>query len=245
MRSQRTIQERLEQQVFCFGGDGGGGGGGSRSSNTDDAYSNQQTGQGSRTTQPGENTRVDSRGNTVNFNTGPATVDNTPNYTKTLPNGVVVTDFSRDFGGQVNLSNQASPLGGGMFGNIPDPGASMPTTPGGMFGNLPDPNVRNPDVLAPVTGTTPINPENFTGQAPLGMNTNFGAFGQQVNEFNRATAPTTPAQALQEAIASGRVNLGGGFYAGRTPSGLGLGFETTFAQGGPVTGGIASLVKRG
>jgi len=244
MRNQRTIQERLEQQVFCFGGDGGGGGGGGSASPDP-------------TRQAGRNTRVDSRGNTVNFNTGPATTgmgtqEQRANYTKTLPNGVQVVDFSQDFGGQVNLSNQASPLGGGMFGlgrgmfgNMPDPGASMPTPPGGMFGNLPDPNVKNPEALAPVTGTTSINPENFVGQAPLGMDTSFGAFGRQVNDFNRATAPTTPAQALQEALASGRVNLGSGFYAGRTPSGLGLGFETTFAQGGPVTGGIASLVKRG
>ena len=216
-----------ETSMYCFGGGGGGGGGGS---NTDNAYSNQQTGQGSRTTQPGENTRIDSRGNVVNFNTTPATVTSTPNYTKTLPNGVVVTDFSRDFAGQVNLSNQGTPLGDAI-------------PPGGMFGNLPNSNVRNPEVLAPVTGTTPFNPENFVGQAPLGMNTSFGAFGQQVNEFNRATTPMTPAQALQEALASGRVQLGGGFYAGNTPSGLGIGIERTFAKGGAVNSGIGSLLR--
>jgi hypothetical protein len=214
-----------ETSMYCFGG-----GGGNDNSTSDSAYSNQQTGQGSKTSQPGENTRIDSRGKVVNFNTTPATVTSTPNYTKTLPNGVVVTDFSRNFGGQVNLSNQGTPLGGAV-------------PPGGMFGNLPNSNVRNPEVLAPVTGTTPINPENFAGQAPLGMDTNFGAFGQQINEFNRATTPTTPAQALQEAISTGRVQLGGGFYAGRTPSGLGLGIERTFAEGGAVNSGIGSLLR--
>jgi hypothetical protein len=68
MRKQRTIQERLEQQVFCFSGDA------EKDSTTDDAYANQQV----RT--PGSNTRRDSRGKWVNFNVGPATLDNTPNY---------------------------------------------------------------------------------------------------------------------------------------------------------------------
>ena len=92
-----------ETSMYCFGGGGGGGGGSKSPSTSDDAYSNQQV------TQPGPNTRTDSRGNTVNFNTQPAEVQSTPNYTKTLPNGVVVTDFSRPFEGQVNLSNQATP----------------------------------------------------------------------------------------------------------------------------------------
>jgi len=96
MRSQRIIQERLEQKVFCFGGDGGDGDGAGG-------------GKDDPTRQAGPNTRTDSLGNTVNFNVGPATVDNTPNFTRTLPNGVVVTDFSRPFQGQVNLSGQATP----------------------------------------------------------------------------------------------------------------------------------------
>ena len=203
-----------ETSMYCFGGGGGGGGGGS---NTDNAYSNQQTGQGSRTTQPGPNTRIDSRGNTVNFNTAPATVTSTPNYTKTLPNGVQVVDFSRPFEGQLNLSSR------------------------GMFQPQSTSTVKNPEVMAPVTGTTPFNPDNFVGQAPLGMNTSIGAFGQQVNQFQQANTPTTPAQALQDALSTGRVQLGGGFYAGRTPSGFGLGVERVFAQGGPVTAGIGSL----
>jgi hypothetical protein len=207
MRKQRTIQERLEQQVFCFGGDA------EKDNTTDDAYANQQV----RT--PGSNTRIDSRGNRVNFNVGPATLDNTPNYTKTLPNGVEVSDFSRPFEGQLNLSSR------------------------GMFQPQSTSTVKNPEVMAPVTGTTPLNPDNFVGQAPLGMDTRYGAFNQQLNELQQNNTPTTPAQALQDALSAGRVELGGGFYAGKTPSGLGLGFETTFAQGGPVTAGIGSLLR--
>jgi hypothetical protein len=107
MRSQRTIQERLEQKVFCFGGDGGDGDG--AGSGKDDP-----------TRQPGPNTRTDSLGNTVNFNVGPATVDNTPNFTRTLPNGVVVEDYSRPFQGQQNLSSfgSAAPPQNNMYDNL-------------------------------------------------------------------------------------------------------------------------------
>jgi len=78
-------------------------------STTDDAYSNQQVGQGSKVNRAGQNTVTDSRGNTVNFNTKPAEVQNIPNYTKTLSSGIVVEDYSRPFQGQVNLSGQAMP----------------------------------------------------------------------------------------------------------------------------------------
>jgi hypothetical protein len=199
-----------ETSMYCFGGGGGGGGGGSKSPDS--------------TRQVDQNTRVDSRGNTVNFNTKPAEIQSTPTFTKTLPSGVEVVDFSRPFQGQVNLSNRVTPLGQAL----PSPSESM---------------LVNREILAPVTGTTPFNPENFVGQAPLGMNTKFGAFGQQINEFDRATTPTTPAQVLQEALRTGRIQLGGGFYAGRTPSGLGLGIERTFAEGGVVNSGIGSLFK--
>lgn len=209
-----------ETSIYCFGG-GGGGGGGSTSPDP--------------TREVGQNTRVDSRGNRVNFNTrSTVQAPEGPNYTKTLPNGVEVVDFSTPFQGQVNLSNQAMP-------------SAQPTV-GGMFGNMPDPaatGVKNPSVLSPVTGTTPFNPDNFVGQAPLGMDTSLGAFGQQVNEFQQANIPTTPAQALQNALSTGRVQLGGGFYAGRTPSGFGLGVERVFAKGGAVESqGIASLMRK-
>lgn len=191
MRKQRTIQERLEQQVFCFGGDAEG----SSDSNTG----------GGDTSKPGPNTRTDSRGNTVNFNVGPAPVDNTPNFTRTLPNGIVVEDYSRPFGGQVNLSNSAAPAPpqGDMYDNL---AVNLPTTP----------SVSRPDLGAMATGLAGIN------------------------------APTTPEQAMQQALSAGqfsngRMELGGGFYAGKTPSGFGLGFETRFAEGGPVTSGIGSL----
>jgi hypothetical protein len=205
MRKQRTIQERLEQQVFCFSGDPEGKG--------------DNTGGQKVTDQPGSNTRIDSRGNRVNFNVGPATIGEKTAADRVLPNGIVVEDYSRPFAGQVNLSNQPSRFD-----------SSMPDT------------IRNPEVLAPVTGTTSINPDNFVGQAPLGMNTNLGAFGQEISNFNEAI---TPGQALREALQTGRVDLGGGFYAGRTPTGaFGLGVERQFAEGGPVTGGIASLIRK-
>ena len=215
-----------ETSMYCFGGGGGGGGGGS---NTDNAYSNQQTGQGSRTTQPGDNTRVDSRGNTVNFNTTPATVTSTPNYTKTLPNGVVVTDFSRDFAGQVNLSNRGTPevtdlsTQRSAFASAP----VSPTTPmGGLYDNLAInmPNVSVPDVNA-------LSPQERSL-----MNAINTPMGNAV----------TPEQAMGQALSSGqfgdgRVGLGSGFSMGKVPGGFGFQFDRAFAQGGAVTSGIGSL----
>lgn len=186
MRNQLTIQERLEQKVFCFGGDAegdNGAGGGDDPTRT-----------------PGENTRIDSRGNRVNFNVGPATVDNTPNFTRTLPNGVVVEDFSRPFQGQVNLSGQATP-------------ASTGTT--------------RSDLGAVATGLNSLN-------TPAPSNNIF-------SNLSNINMPVTAQGAIQEALETGRLNLGGGFYAGQTPTGFGLGFERRFAEGGAVTSGIASL----
>lgn len=173
MRKQRTIQERLEQQIFCFGGDAEGGNGGGGGNNDDS------------TRQPGPNTRTDSLGNTVNFNVGPAPIDNTPNFTRTLPNGVVVEDYSRPFQGQQNLSN---------FG----------------FSSS-----SNPTELAP---------EN-----------------NLMRNLSNINMPVSARDVIQEAMQTGRLNLGGGFYAGDTPTGFGLGFERRFAEGGAVTSGIASL----
>ena len=210
-----------ETSMYCFGGGGGGGGG----SNTDNAYSNQQTGQGSKATQPGPNTRTDSRGNTVNFNTTPATVQSTPNYTKVLPNGVVVTDFSRDFGGQVNLSNRGTPevtdlsTQRSAFSQAP---VTTPTPMGGLYDNL--------AVTMPTMGQTVSRPD-------------LGAVSNVMDAINAVT----PQQAMQQALeagqfGNGQLGLGGGFSVGKTPfGGLGVTFSKNFAKGGPVTAGIGSL----
>ena len=202
-----------ETSMYCFGG-----GGGNDNSTSDSAYSNQQVGQGSKTSQPGENTRIDSRGNTVNFNTTPATVTSTPNYTKTLPNGVQVVDFSRPFQGQVNLSNRGTP-------EVTD--LSTPTTPmGGLYDNLAInmPNVNVPDV-------NDLTPQERSLMDAI--NTPMGN-------------PTTPQEAMQQALGAGqfgggRMGLGGGFSVGNVPGGFGFQFDRAFAQGGPVTAGIGSL----
>lgn len=214
-----------ETSMYCFGGGGGGGGGGS---NTDNAYSNQQTGQGSRTTQPGENTRIDSRGNTVNFNTKPAEVQSTPNYTKVLPNGVVVTDFSRPFAGQVNLSSRGTP-------EVVDLSTQ-----------------RSAFSQAPVTTPTPmgaavpsLSPELMTSNLPsMGgvARPDLGAVSNVMDAINAVT----PEQAMQQALGAGqfgdgRMGLGGGFSFGKVPGGIGFQFNKAFAKGGPVTAGIGSL----
>lgn len=211
MRKQRTIQERLEQQVFCFGGDPGTG------STTDDAYSNQQVGQGSRINQAGQNTRIDSRGNTVNFNTGPAPVAQKTAPDRVLPNGIVVEDYSRPFAGQVNLSNTGTP---------PVTDMSNPTVTSGLYDNLainmpsvsvPDVNSLSPqerslmDALNTPMGNA-VTPEQAMGQALRA-----GQFGD------------------------GRMSLGSGFSMGKVPGGFGFQFDTRFAKGGPVTAGIGSL----
>ena len=211
-----------ETSMYCFGGGGGGGGGGS---NTDNAYSNQQTGQGSQTTQPGPNTRTDSRGNTVNFNTTPATVTSTPNYTKTLPNGVVVTDFSRDFGGQVNLSNRGTPEVTDL--STQRQSLTNPTVQQGLYDNL---AVNMPGLS---TGQTISRPD-------------LGAVSNVMDAINAVT----PEQAMQQALGAGqfgdgRMGLGSGFSVGKVPGGFGLQFDTMFAKGGavtnPVNAGIGSL----
>ena len=79
------------------------------SSTTDDAFSNQQVGQGSKVNRAGQNTVTDSRGNTVNFNTGPAPIAQKTAPDRILPGGIVVEDYSRPFQGQINLSGQAMP----------------------------------------------------------------------------------------------------------------------------------------
>jgi hypothetical protein len=79
------------------------------SSTTDDAFSNQQVGQGSKVNRAGQNTRIDSQGRTVNFNTGPAPIAQKTAPDRVLPGGIIVEDYSRPFQGQINLSGQAMP----------------------------------------------------------------------------------------------------------------------------------------
>lgn len=224
MRQFRTMAEKMDQKIYCFGGGGGGGGGSSSPSLGFDEGDVGGVNVGGSAQSPNE---FGGGGGNVFGGAGRALFSQKPNYTRTLPNGIEVVDFSTPFQGQANLSNQ---------GSLPS---------GEMFGNAPTQAVRNPDVLAPITGTTAINPANFTNQTPLGMDTSMGAFGAQVNQFQQANTPVNPAQALQQALSTGRVQLGGGFYAGNTPSGMGLGFERTFAEGGavqsPIQHGIGSL----
>ena len=108
MRSQRTIQERLEQKVFCFGGDGGDGdgAGGGDGAARDKGRSGPSAG--------------DPMNAPTNFGGGLATVVNKPNFTRTLPNGVVVTDFSTPFQGQQNLSSfgSAAPPQNDIYSNL-------------------------------------------------------------------------------------------------------------------------------
>lgn len=227
MRSQRTIQERLEQQVFCFGGDPGRGG-----STTDDAYSNQQVGQGSRTNQVGQNTRIDSRGNTVNFNTGPAPVAQKTAPDRVLPNGIIVEDYSRPFAGQVNLSARGTPevvdLSTQRAEFTPAP-VTTATPTGGLYDSL---AVTMPSVGVP--NVNELSPQERSLMDAINM-----PMGNAV----------TPEQAMGQALSAGqlgdgRVGLGGGFSMGKVPGGFGLQFDTRFAEGGPVTGGIASLMRK-
>ena len=192
-----------ETSMYCFGGGGGGGGGGSKSPDP--------------TRQAGQNTRVDSRGNTVNFNTKPAEVQSTPTFTKTLPSGVEVVDFSRPFQGQVNLSNRATPLG-----------QALPSPSQSMFDNF---TQALPSVDVPNIGN--LSPQDLS----------------LMNVINPTiSAPTTPAEAFNQALQAGqfgdgRVGLGGGFSFGRVPGGVGFQFDRAFSEGGAVNSGIGSLLR--
>lgn len=100
MRKQLTIEEKLEQKLYCFGGGGGGnsggGGGGNDSGRTE---------------------------NTYNFNQqSKASAKEGMNYEKVLDNGVVVQDYSTPFGGmanaQVNAQAPAPTQTSGAFGQF-------------------------------------------------------------------------------------------------------------------------------
>lgn len=206
MRKFKTLIEKMEEKIYCFGG-GGGGGGGSASPDP--------------TREVGQNTRVDSRGNRVNFNTR-STVQTaeTPTFTKTLPNGVEVVDFSTPFQGQVNLSNQSS-LGQGSLTGSRDMYDALTTNLAGR--SVPTMN--------------------------MGMQNLSGISASPMDMFNTG-APVSPADAMNQALSAGqigdgRIGLGGGFSAGRVPGGFGFQFDTAFAKGGAVESqGIASLMRK-
>lgn len=140
MRKQRTIQERLEQQIFCFSGDPEGKG--------------NNTGGQKVTDQPGSNTRKDSEGRTVNFNVGPATVGQKTAPDRVLPNGIVVEDYSTPFQGQINLSNRGTPevtdlsTQRSAFSQAP---VTTPTPMGSLYDNL--------AVTMPTIGQTVSRPD--------------------------------------------------------------------------------------
>jgi hypothetical protein len=206
MRKQRTIQEKIEQQMYCFGGGGGDGDG--------DV--------GGRTRSSDPNTRIDSRGNTVNFNTGSATGTSTPNYTRSLPNGVEVVDLSRPFQGQENLSNRGRPEVVDL--STQRQSLTTPTVQQGLYDNL---AVNLPGLS---TGQTVSRPD-------------LGAVSNAMDALNN---PTTPQEAMQQALGfgefgGGRMGLGRGFSVGNVPGGYGIQFDKMFAQGGAVTSGIGSL----
>tara|TARA_R100001440_G_scaffold2928_1_gene7798 strand:+ start:12307 stop:12957 length:651 start_codon:yes stop_codon:yes gene_type:complete len=197
-------------------------------STTDDAYSNQQVGQGSKVNKAGQNTRIDSGGNRVNFNTGPAEVQRIPNYTKILPNGIVVEDYSRPFQGQVNLSSRGTPEVVDLSTQrepFTPASVTTPTVSGGLYDalavdvmpdvNIPDVNdlsARERSLMNAINMNQAVTPEQARDQA-LGV----GQFGD------------------------GRIGIGGGFSVGKVPGGFGIQFDKTYAKGGSVTSGIGSL----
>ena len=160
----------------------------------------------------GQNTRIDSRGNnTVNFNTGPATIGQKTAPDRVLPSGIVVEDYSRPFQGQVNLSSRGTP-------EVVD--LSTPTVSGGLYDALavdvmPDVNdlsARERALMDAINMSQAVTPEQARDQA-LGV----GQFGD------------------------GRIGIGGGFSVGKVPGGFGIQFDKTYAKGGSVTSGIGSL----
>lgn len=209
------------------------------SSNTDNAYSNQQTGRGSKTTQPGSNTRVDSRGNTVNFNTRSTPSLGTPNYTKTLPNGVQVVDYSTPFAGQVNLSDRASPIGPPM-GVPTQPNVSLPSTafPGGtpLTSEAVMNAVRGMNVAPTVTAPTTQPSGPFSD---VGNSTAIAGFQNQAqNAYEQAR------EALSTPFAGGTLGVDLDSMAKGI---LGLKYNRTFNQGGevkPINKGIGALYKK-
>ena len=197
-------------------------------STTDDAYSNQQVGQGSKVNRAGQNTRIDSRGNTVNFNTGPATIGQKTAPDRVLSSGIVVEDYSRPFQGQVNLSSRGTPEVVDLSTQrepFTPASVTTPTVSGGIYDALavdvmPDVNVPNVDELSPSSRAL---------MDAINMN--------QV---------VTPEQAREQALGvgqfgDGRLGIGGGFSVGKVPGGFGIQFDKIFAKGGPVTSGIGSL----
>jgi len=181
-----------ETSLYCFGGGGGDGGGGSAEK---------------KTVEPKDK----------NFNITPMpTIDApiaTPNYTRTLPNGIVVEDYSRPY-------NQPP--------TAPSPTPS-PTERQGFYDDL--------AVDLPNMGVVPQRPQTRTGEiisaSPVDMLNNAPVTpGQTLNQA-QALAPGQ--------ISGGRIGVGEGFSVGKVPGGYGVQYDMRFAQGGPVTAGIGSL----
>jgi hypothetical protein len=135
----------------------------------------------------------------------------TPNYTRTLPNGVVVEDYSRPY-------NQMP--------SAPSPAPSQTARQGfyeELATNLPD------------MGVVPQRQQTRVGEiisaSPMDMFNNAPVTAGQA--FNEALAPGQ--------ISGGRIGVGEGFSVGKVPGGYGIQYDRTFAQGGPVTAGIGSL----
>ena len=220
-----------------MGGSSGGGGG---SSNTDNAYSNQQTGQGSQVTQPGPNTRTDSRGNTVNFNTTPTTPSlGTPNYTKTLPNGVQVVDYSTNFGGQRNLSNQASPIGPPM-GVSTQPNVSLPGT--AFPGGVPSTSQAVMDAVRGMNVTPTVTTPTTQPSGPFSNVGNPSAIAGFQNQVQQAYDQAK--ETLSTPFAGGRIGVD---LDALSKGIMGLQYNRTFNQGGevkPMNKGIGTLYKK-
>ena len=238
MRSQRTIEEKIEQQIYCFGGDGGGGsGGGSATRKAVKDVINKQ----------GQNTRIDSRGNTVNFNTGPATVGQKTAPDRVLPNGIVVEDYSRPFQGQVNLSGQAMPA--------PEPEARSVLMsdylaekekreglmPGLSVGNL----LKDAQNIGQTLASTPL------GASPAQTITNAQQAFNQAQQIQQTSPEMQALSSAYDVLANQRISapLGSGtitFTGGRTP---GISYsqpiDAGFGKNTDLGRGIMSLMNYG
>ena len=205
------------------------------SSTTDDAYSNQQVGQGSKVNKAGQNTRIDSRGNRVNFNTGPAEVQSIPNYTKTLPSGIVVEDFSRPFQGQVNLSNQAMPA--------PEPETRSVFMSDYLANKKKEPDLSVSNLLQDAQRIGQTLTGTPLGASPAQTLTNAREAFEQAKQIQKASPEMQALSGAYDVLANQRVSapLGSGtvtFNVGETPGvsysqsiGPGFGKNTRLGQG--------------
>jgi hypothetical protein len=191
-----------ETSMHCFGGGGGGGGGG-----------------GSTQKEPEK-----TGGKNYNITQMPSINGNalvaTPNYTRTLPNGIVVEDYSRPYNEMSSTPAPTPAPSRSEISNLPSNYQGIPNQPA-FYDEL--------AVGAPQRQQTRVG--EIISSSPMDM-------------FNNA--PVTAGQAFNEALApgqisGGRIGVGGGVSVGRVPGGYGIQYDRRFAQGGPVTAGIGSL----